>query len=471
MVVFLRYLFVFIWFMEPSTFIGVILAIALGWLIGTERELPWTGTKIWGATGFWGIRTYASIALFWAISTLLDLYFQTHTWILVWALISGMFILVSYIYSSFRRDKMGATSEYAGLITYFIGVIAMLGQYTLAVILAILLLLLLSAKEYFAKLKDQFSREELWDSLKFAVIALVILPLLPNVKYSLLDMLNWFYSWGLHWQHPILVEAFFNPYKIWFFVVVMAGVEYAWYILSKLIGDKWGIIASWSIGGLISSTATTIAMTRKSTEHPEHRNSFAVATLLASCIMFLRVVLVAFIIYPPIIDSILIPGGMMFLGLSTMALYYFFESRYEKIVATAEEKKDSYESPFQLLPAIQFAGLIVVIKFISSLGFIYKDMIPLDISSYFLGLISGLADVDAINLTMSEWARDGKISLFIATTTILIAVMSNNTFKASVAFRFWEKLFGRKVLTGFGVSILLWLVTLVGVYYISLASY
>lgn len=68
----------------------------------------------------------------------------------------------------------------------------MMGYYTFAVILAILLLLLLSAKEYLARLKHRFSREELGDSLKFAVIALVILPLLPDAKYSLLDMINWF---------------------------------------------------------------------------------------------------------------------------------------------------------------------------------------------------------------------------------------------------------------------------------------
>ena len=85
-----------------------------------------------------------------------------------------------------------------------------------------------------------------------------------------------------------------------------------------------------------------------------------------------------------------------------MALYYFLASLHEKIAITPDEQKDTYESPFQLLPAIEFAGLIVVIKFISSLGFIYKDSIPLEVSSYFLGLVSGLADVDAINLTMSE---------------------------------------------------------------------
>ncbi len=453
--------------MDFSLFIGVVLAIALWWLIGTERELPWTWSKIGWATGFGGIRTYASIAFFGALCTWLDVYFSTKIWILVGAIISAVFILVSYIYSSFRRDTMGATSEYAWLITYFIGVTAMLSEYTYAVIFTILLLLLLSAKEYFAKLKNQFSRQEFWDSLKFWVIALVILPLLPDMKYSLLDMSNWFASGGLEWIHPILLAKFFNPYGIWMFVVVMAGVEYAGFLLGKALGDRGGILASGAVGWLISSTATTVAMTRKSKEHPVHRNSYAVATLLASCIMFLRVIIVAAYIYPNILNSIIIPWGVMFVSLVGIMMYYFILSRHEK-VAVVEEEKWNYESPFQLIPALQFAWLIIVIKFLSAAGVAsqslispeYKERFILFIN-YGIGLVSGFADVDAVNFTMSEWAKDGSIPLFVAATTILIAVMSNNTVKASIAYRFGEKEYGRKVLTGFWISIILWIITIV----------
>lgn len=455
--------------MDFSLFIGVVLAIALWGLIGTERELPWAGSKIGWATWFWGIRTYASIAFFGALCTWLDIYFSTKIWILVGAIISAVFILVSYIYSSFRRDKMGATSEYAGLITYFIGVMTMLSQYTYAVIFTILLLLLLSAKEYFAKIKNHFSRQEFWDSLKFWVIALVILPLLPDMKYSLVDMSNWFASGGLSWTHPILLAKFFNPYSIWMFVVVMAGVEYAGFLLGKALGDKGWILASGAVGGLISSTATTFAMTRKSKEHPVHRNSYAVATLLASCIMFIRVIVVAAYIYPLILTSILIPGGVMFIALMWAMIYYFFLSRHEKIPVVEEEKKWAYESPFQLLPALQFAGLIIFIKFLSAAWVAsqslispeYKERFILFIN-YTIGLLSWFADVDAVNFTMSEWAKDGSIPIFVAATTILIAVMSNNTVKASIAYRFGEKEYGRKVLTGFSISIILWILTIIG---------
>ena len=97
----------------------------------------------------------------------------------------------------------------------------MMEQYTLAIILAIFLLLLLSAKEYFARLKTRLSRQEFGDSLKFAVIALVILPILPDVKYSLHDIANWFYAGGVDWTHQALTKAFFNPRSIWMFVVIV----------------------------------------------------------------------------------------------------------------------------------------------------------------------------------------------------------------------------------------------------------
>lgn len=195
-------------------------------------------------------------------------------------------------------------------------------------------------------------------------------------------------------------------------------------------------------------------MTRKSTEHPEHANSYAVATLLSSCIMFIRVIVVAAYLYIVILENIWLPATAMFIGLVGTTLYYYLKTKNEKISVQVDEKKREYESPFQLIPALQFAGLIVFIKFISQIGVIYQHVIPLEISSYFIGLFSGLADVDGVNYIYSTAAKSGEISLLIATTTILIAVMSNNTVKASIAYRFGERSYGKKVLTGFGISII-----------------
>ncbi len=183
-------------------------------------------------------------------------------------------------------------------------------------------------------------------------------------------------------------------------------------------------------------------MTKKSNEHPENRNSYVVGTLIASCIMFLRVIIVAWGIYPNILTTIWIPAMVMFVGLSGMAVYYLIESHKEKVIPVDLTEKKEYESPFQLIPAIQFAGLIALIKFLSIVGNAYKNKdIPVEIFHYSLGIVSGLADVDAINMTYSEGARDNLYPLIIASTTILIAVMSNNVVKASIAYRFGEKEF------------------------------
>jgi uncharacterized membrane protein (DUF4010 family) len=177
--------------------------------------------------------------------------------------------------------------------------------------------------------------------------------------------------------------------------------------------------------------------------------------------MFLRVIIVAFVIYPPILGSIIIPAFVMFLGLSGYALYTYMQTRSEKAkpidIATGEKE---YESPFQLVPAMQFAGLIVIIKFLSILGKVYQDYIPQEISSYGLALISGLADVDAINMTYATGAKAGDFTTIIAATTILIAVMSNNVVKASIAKRFGEREYGNAVMTGFAISIVLGLIVI-----------
>lgn len=224
--------------MDQILFWNFIVAIALGALIGTEREMPRTGVKLGGAAGFGGIRSYALLSLLGALCTWMDIMMGTNLWKFSGFIISGIFVMIAYTYSSFSKDKMGVTSEYAALLTYLVGIIVMGGYTTIGVILSILILLILSSKDYLTKMRERFSREELGDSLKFAVIALVILPLLPDAKFSIVDMIHWFYSGSLGWDHTILVAKFFNPWGIWFFVVIMAGVEYAGFILSRIIGSK-----------------------------------------------------------------------------------------------------------------------------------------------------------------------------------------------------------------------------------------
>ena len=124
------------------------------------------------------------------ITTWMDITMGSNLWKMGGLLVSGIFVVIAYTYSSFAKDKMGVTSEYAALLTYLIGVIVMGGQTTIAVILAIVILLILSSKDYLTKMRERFSRTELGDALKFAVISLVVLPLLPNQKFSIVEIID-----------------------------------------------------------------------------------------------------------------------------------------------------------------------------------------------------------------------------------------------------------------------------------------
>lgn len=338
------------------------------------------------------------------------------------------------------------------MITYMLGAVVMMEHYTVAAILVILILILLSGKDTIAGWSRHLSRQEFSNTLKFGIISLVVLPLLPNQSYAIADLFALFGARDIA-THAIVTMKFINPFSIWLFVVIMAGVEYVGYILSKILGNRSGTVLSGAVGGLISSTAVTGAMTTKSHENTKNTYAFVAAVLIASMIMCVRVVIISTFYNPRILEALLLPAFAMLVGLGIMAWLAY---RKDKQLSASDkaEMDGNYSSPFRLLPAMQFALIIVGVKFLAGVGLIYQDVISIHLFYYVLGMISGLADVDAITMDMAGKSADGTLSIILATSTILIATMSNNVVKAGIAYRFGEKTFGRQVAIGFGVSII-----------------
>ncbi len=372
-------------------------------------------------------------------------------------------VVIAYAYTAFRKDSMGVTSEYAAFVVYFLGVIAMTGRYAFAVILTIVLMLLLSSKDYFKGLQTKITKLEFNNAIKFGVIAFVILPLLPDAKFSFSDLLA---SAGVNlaFDFRLWTMDFFNPYGIWFFVVAMTAIEFAAYILSKTLGDRGGIIVSGAVGGLVSSTAVTAAMTQKSNGDPKNISSYVVGTLVASCIMLIRVILIVAVFALALVKTIAVPVLLMFAVLAGFVAFHFYASKHEGKKSGKIVVEQELESPFRIIPAIKFAGLILLIKFISAIGVSYRDTFDPQILYYLLGAVSGLADVDAITQDMASKATDGSIVPLIATVTVLIAVISNNLVKASLAWRMGEPVYGKKVMTAFGASIAAGVVGILGMW-------
>ncbi len=131
-----------------------------------------------------------------------------------------LFILLSYIYSAFHHNLFGVTSELAALVTFLLGAIVMLGEIQVAIFIGVMLTIMLAYKSRIAPIIDRIGGTEITNTLKFAVIALIILPLLPDHKYAIGDLLVFLP------QGRFMTTSFFNPHSIWQFVVVMSGVSY-----------------------------------------------------------------------------------------------------------------------------------------------------------------------------------------------------------------------------------------------------
>lgn len=262
-------------------------AAALGALIGLEREV--VSNKIISdyknpQVIFGGLRSYTIMALLGAVSVFLGgILGDTSLMVIFIGSILFLFILFSYAYSAFRQHQFGVTSEFAAVAVFLLGALVMLGELQVSIFLGIFIAIMLNYKSRIAPLIDKIGEDEISTTLKFAVISLIILPLLPDQKYALHQMMAFLP------QNDFTLTPFFNPYGIWFFVVVMSAVSYAGYVLSKMFGTDRGVILSGALGGLVSSTAVTSAMAEKSLTSEKSPYPTVIATVAANSIMFVRV--------------------------------------------------------------------------------------------------------------------------------------------------------------------------------------
>lgn len=397
-------------FIELQNFL---IAIAVGGLIGLEREI---GMKSKDRSSFAGFRTFILISFFGAISYFmgdkLDLPYLPAIGFTIFSLL----VIVTY-YVSAKKGYIGITSELTSIVTYLLGVLVMQAEYQeYAIIFAVLITILLAFKKYVRKLVQRTKIQEWYDTLKFAFIAFVILPLLPNQGFGPYD--------------------FFNPYKTWLMVVFVSGLSFIGYFAIKFFGARIGTNLSGLLGGLVSSTAVTTTMANRSKEVKESQHfPFVTAAILASTIMFIRVLVEAYTLNQSLVYDLLVPLLAMFVvGLVPVLIWW--KKSEEK-----EEVSLDLKSPFSLPPALQFAAFFLIIQLLTKAviarGF---DQMGLLVTS----VVAGTTDVDAITLSMSNLAREGSITNQLATLSIMAAVITNTIVKGSIAWAWGGKRFRNK---------------------------
>ncbi len=443
--------------MEIQFFTSIAISAILWGIVWLERDISHRKEE----EKFAWLRSYALIWMLWAMAANADIIFKT--WVLfsistlsiIWILLA-----IAYSYSTFKNKDVWVTSELAAIMTFFIWVISAIWLTKSAIIWAISLTLVISLKEKAQKFKNSISKEEFMHTLKFAAIAFVILPLLPDAKFSINDLLLSVHLSSSALNFPIFAMKFLNPYSVWFFVVVMSAVWYVWYILSKLFWKDSSVILSSIIWWLVSSTAVTATMSEQSKKDPKNPYIYVLGVLSANIVMLIRVLCIVIVLNPNLIKNIMFPSMLMLIWFVVVMMYSYHESK-ENIKKTKVKVEEKVESPFSIAPAIKFWLFILFIKFIAWIWILYKDVFLWDFFYYIFWIISWFADVDAITQTMSNDSKDMLILPTLASSTILLAVMSNNIVKASMAYRFWNKSFWKKVAFAFWISMLLGLLGLV----------
>ncbi|MCQ4260246.1 MgtC/SapB family protein [Stutzerimonas stutzeri] len=372
-------------------------ALGVGLLIGTERS--WSGGDQNGEE-MAGIRTFGLAGLFGGLAALSAGHFGAAAWISMFVVLA-LLTIAGYVVESRTNADRGMTTEVALLLTFLLGSLAVAESRILAASVAVVVALLLSLKSRLHGALRKLNEVELSGALKLLFISVVLLPALPNQGYG---------PW----------EAF-NPYTTWWMVVLIAGIGFAAYVAIRLLGTRHGLMVTALLGGIVSSTAMTITLARL--DSPKLRHALAAGLLATSALMFPRVLLEVGLINRALLPSLLAPMLTAGLIYAAGALFYYLGAGKQPENATEPPLKN----PFELGPALRFAGLLVIILFLVEGAQRWLG----DAGVYLVSLLSGLTDVDAITLSLSNSAKTD-LSEEVAVRGIFLAALSNSLVKAGL---------------------------------------
>lgn len=381
------------------------LSIALGALIGAERE---KSHQQHTGTDFAGIRTFMLITFLGTLTAFLsNLYFN---WLL--AVIFVCFVVVvlaGYIFSSYFNKEIGMTTELSTLISFIIGVLVYSSSEEIPALMAIMLTLILSFKNLLHKFVYNLKAIEFFDTMKFIVIAFVILPLLENIKsFGPFDAIN------LH--------------EIWLMVVFVSSFSFIGYVLMKTFGSNKGTLLTGLLGGLLSSTAVVSTFAHKSKEYKGSVLPFVIASVIACSTMFLRVLTEVAILNVSVITKFAFPMVLLALAGYITISFMWKNNRHE-------DAHIEFDSPLMFWPALRFGLFYAFVLIVTNIS---KEFLGVK-GLLFAAIITGIGDADAIALFV---ARHAEIDIRIGLLAVIIAAVSNTITKVIIGKLFGSKEFG-----------------------------
>jgi uncharacterized membrane protein (DUF4010 family) len=393
------------------------LAFIIGILVGLQREYSHQQAD---RELFAGARTLALVALAGCAAALLaDLTGVSWIFVVAFMAVSGL-IAISYFVTA-SRGAMGLTSEIAAIMVFLIGGLCYWGRMEIAAALGVGIAVLLSLKVGVRRFVGQISDQDVLATLKFAVITAIVLPLLPNRTFG-----------------PAPLDVL-NPQNIWLMVVFISAISFIGYVLIKLVGSRRGVGLTGLLGGLVSSTAVTLSFTQQSRNHANLAKPFALAITVAWTMMFVRVLVEAAVLNGDLLKALWIPmGGAGAIGLLYCGYLLFFSR------GKGDGEEVALKAPFELGPALRFAIAYAVILVVSR----GAQMLLGDAGVYASAALSGIADVDAITLSMARMAGAGTVEIGTASKAVVLAAMVNTTVKGGMVFALGAVSLRKSILPG-----------------------
>jgi uncharacterized membrane protein (DUF4010 family) len=369
------------------------IALGLGLLVGLQRER--TGSPIAG------IRTFPLTTVLGTVTGLLALRFGG--WVLAAGLLGlAALLIIGNIGKAQAPPDPRLTTEVAMLLMFGIGAYLVAGYELVAVALGGTVAVLLHAKPELHAFARRLGERDFKAIMQFVLISLVILPVLPNQAYGPYHVLN--------------------PFKIWLLVVLIVGMRLGGYVAYKWMGTQAGSVLSGVLGGLISSTATTVNYARHAKAAPETSSMAALVIMVASTVVFLRVLIIVGLVAPPLFRALSGPLCAMLAAASLITGGLWLLTRREPVTLPEQE------NPSELKPALIFALVFAVVQ----LGVSAAKQHFGSQGLYALAFLSGLPDVDAVTLSTLEMARGRQLDPEVAWRMILLASLANLVFKAAI---------------------------------------
>jgi uncharacterized membrane protein (DUF4010 family) len=382
---------------EFETLRGLGVALAVGLLIGAERG--WHERNEPEGSRVAGLRTFGLIGLLGGLAVAVAR--GVGDWFAVAALLALAAVLVAgYLASVRRSDELGATSVIAALATFCLGALSVQGLWLPAAAAAVVTALLLGLKPTLHRWLQRVERRELLAALQLLLISVVVLPVLPDEGLG--------------------PYAALNPQKLWLMVVLITALSFAGYIAVKLAGTS-GIIVTGVLGGLASSTAVTLSFARFGRTHPELQGALATGIVLAWTVMYVRMAVLTAVLAPSLLTWLLPPIGLM--SLAGLAIGGVLLHRSQR----ASVPPEGLANPFEIGMALRFGALIAVVILLSHA---LKNWLG-DAGMLALAFVSGLADVDAITVTVANDAAT--LTPTVAVGAMLIAAGANTLVKCGMA--------------------------------------